>query len=147
MAQFGRPSADTYNADGYTDQGGGGSNIYTTIDEAVYSDADYIRSPLAPTSDVYVTKLSAVEDPVVHTGHTIRYRYAKDASGGATINLTVQLRQDYVDEGTPGTLIKEWQHSDISNTFTEGGGTLTEGEAGNITDYSNLYLRFLANQA
>ena len=52
MAQFGRPSADTNNPGSYTDQAGGGTTIYTTIDEVSYSDADYIRSPLAPASAV-----------------------------------------------------------------------------------------------
>ena len=145
MAQFGRPSNDQLN-EGYTDQGGGSSNIYTTIDETVYSDSDYIRSALAPTSDVYVTKLTAVEDPQSSTDHHVRYRYAKDAAGGAQIDLTVQLRQGYVNEGSPGTLIKEWVHANIPETFTAQDQTLSGPEADAITDYANLYLRFVSNQ-
>lgn len=146
MAQYGRPSTDTTNQ-GYTDQAEGATNIFQTIDEVTYSDSDYIKSPLAPTSDVYVTKLTSVEDPQVHTGHKIRYRYQKNASGGATINLTVELRQGYVNESTMGTLIKDWQHNDIGNGWTAQEQTLLETEADDITDYASLFIRFLSNQA
>jgi hypothetical protein len=147
MAQFGRPSADTNNPGGYTDQGGGSSNIYTKIDEVTYDDADYIRSPLAPSSSVYVTKLSNLEDPVSSSGHVLRTRYAKDAAGGATINLVVELRQGYVNEGTPGTLICTRTFNGISETFTTDAYSLSSGEADAITDYTSLYVRMVATQA
>jgi hypothetical protein len=146
MAQFARPSADT-SIGGYTDQAGGTTNIYGTIDETVASDADYIKSALAPSNAPYVTKLSNIEDPVSSTGHVVRYRYAKNAAGGAAINLTVQLRQGYTNEGSPGTLIKEWVHNDISETAATQAQTLSGAEADSITDYTALYLRFVANQA
>ena len=145
MAQFGRPSADT-TIGTYTDQGGGSTNIYTTIDEVSPSDADYIKSVLAPSSAAYVTKLSTLEDPVSSSGHVVRYRYAKNAAGGAQIDLTVELRQGYVNEGTPGTLIKQWSHTNISETMTTQAQTLSGAEADSITDYTDLYLRFVANQ-
>lgn len=145
MAQFGRPSTDTTN-EGYTDQGGGSSNIFQAIDESSPSDADFIRSALVPTSDVYVTKLTTLVDPLQSTGHVVRYRYAKSSAAGAQIDLTVQLRQGYVNEGTPGTLIKEWVHTNISDAFTQQNQTLSGGEADSITDYTDLYLRFVSNQ-
>lgn len=147
MAQYGRPSADTNNPGSYTDQGGGSVDIYTTIDEVTPSDADYIRSPVAPSSAVYVTKLSTLEDPQSSSGHSMRTRYAKDAAGGATINLTAQLRQGYVDEGTPGTLIKERVFNDISESFTTDDYTLSGAEADAITDYTDLYIRCVSTQA
>jgi len=146
MAQFGRPSADTYNSDGWTDQAGGSTTIYTTIDETVASDTDYIKSASAPSNDPYVTKLSTLEDPVSSSGHTVRFRYCKSAAGGATIGLVVQLRQGYVDEGTPGTLIATTTVADIGETWTNGTISLSAGEADAITDYTDLYLRFVANQ-
>ena len=145
MAQFGRPSADT-SIGTYKDEADGTTNIYTHIDESVASDTDYIKSVSAPSSAPYVTKLSTLEDPVSSSGHVVRYRYAKNTSGGAQIDLVVQLRQDYVSEGTPGTLIASNSHSNISNSFTDGTITLSGGEADNITDYTNLYLRFVFNQ-
>jgi len=145
MAQFGRPSTDTVN-ESYLDQADGGVNIYTKIDEAVADDADYIKTAVAPSNDVYVTKLTTLEDPVSSTDHIVRYRYSKDAAGGATIGLVVQLRQDYVDEGTQGTLIATNTHANISETWTAGSIALAAGEADAITDYTELYLRFVFNQ-
>jgi len=147
MAQYARPSADTYNSDGYTDQGGGSTNIYQSIDESSYSDADYIRSVLTPTSDVYVCALSSVSDPLSSTGHTVRYRYGKDGAGGDQIDLTIQLRQGYVDEGTPGALIATVATlTNIADGFTAGSYNLSGAEADAITNYASLFLRFVANK-
>lgn len=147
MAQFGRPSTDA-SIGTYTDEAAGTTNIYTHIDEDVSApnDADYVRSVLAPANAPYVTKLTTLEDPQSSSNHIARYRYAKDASGGAQIDLTVQLRQGYTNEGSPGTLIKEWTHTNISNTLATATQTLSAGEADSITDYTSLYLRFVANQ-
>ncbi len=145
MAQFARPSTDA-SIGGYKDQADGTTNIYAAIDEASPSDADYIKSALAPSNAPYVTKLSAIEDPQSSSGHIVRYRYAKNAAGGAQIDLTVQLRQGYVNEGSPGTLIKEWTHTNIPETWTTQAQTLSAGEADSITDYTDLFLRFVANQ-
>lgn len=145
MAQFARPSTDT-TIGTYTDQGGGTTNIYTTIDETVASDADYIQSVLAPANAPYVTKLSTIEDPVSSTGHVVRYRYGKNAAGGSQIDLTVELRQGYTNEGAQGTLIANWAHTNISDTLATAAQTLSAGQADAITDYANLYLRFVANQ-
>jgi len=120
--------------------------MYLEIDEVTQDNVDFIKSPSAPTSDVYVTKLTTLEDPVLSTGHIVRYAYQKDAAGGAQIDLTVQLRQDYVNEGTPGTLIHSEVHTNIPNGWTAGSFTLSGGEADAITDYTNLFLRFVANQ-
>jgi hypothetical protein len=146
MAQFGRPSTDTTN-ESYTDQAGGSTNIYTTIDEVTADDADYVRSALAPTSDVYVTKFTSVEDPVSSVNHTVRYRYKKDSAGGAQINLTVELRQGYVSEVSQGTLIATCgSHSNITETWTQNAYTLSGAEADSITNYADLYLRCVSNQ-
>ena len=146
MPQYGRPSADTNNPGTYTDQGGGSTNIYATIDEVTLDDADYIRSPLAPASAIYVTKYSNLEDPQSSTGHVLRTRYAKDAAGGAQIDIVVQLRQGYVSEVTQGTLIATRTFTNVGNTFTTDAYTLSGAEADAITDYTSLYLRVSSNQ-
>ncbi len=145
MAQFGRPSADTLIGN-YEDQAAGTTNIYQSIDESVASDADYITSPSAPSSEVYVCALSTLEDPVSSSGHIQRVRYAKSAAGGSQINLTVELRQGYASEVSQGTLIATHSYTDISDTYTTGAETLTAGEADAITDYTDLYLRFVFTQ-
>lgn len=147
MAQFGRPSTDTTNDGAWTDQGGGSTSIFASIDESVASDTDYIKTVAAPTSDVYVTKLTTIEDPVSSAGHIVRWRRGKDASGGATVNETVQLRQGYVNEGSPGTLIATAASAAATpDTFTTTTYTLSGAEADAITNYADLFLRFLANQ-
>jgi hypothetical protein len=148
VAQFAEPSADTNNPGSWVDEAGGSTSIYTHIDEGsgAASDADYIKSPLAPTSAVYVTKLSTIEDPQSSSGHVLRVRRAKDAAGGSQIDLTHELRQGYVSEVSQGTLIKQVAETNITNTFSTTATTLSSGEADAITDYSSLYVRLLANQ-
>jgi hypothetical protein len=147
MAQFGRPSTDTVR-DNWEEDDGTTTNILDQLDEAVLDDADFIRTVVAPTSDVYVTKLTTVEDPLSSVNHTVRIRRSKDAAGGATINLTVELRQGYTNEGAQGTLIATVMNAvAIDETWTTTSYTLSGAEADAITDYSNLYLRFVANQA
>lgn len=145
MAQFGRPSTDT-TREAWEEDDGTTTNIFDQIDEAVADDNDYIRSALAPTNDVYATKLTTLEDPVSSSGHIVRYRYRKDAAAGAAIEVTVQLRQGYVSEVSLGTLIAAQTHSAIAETITAGSFTLTGGEADAITNYNDLFLRFIANQ-
>jgi hypothetical protein len=145
MAQFGRPSTDTVN-ESWVENNDTSVDIFEMIDEVTADDGDYIKSASAPTSDAYVTKLTNLEDPLSSSGHTVRYRYQKDSAGGAQINLVVELRQGYVSEASQGTLIASATHNDISNGWTAGSITLSAGEADAITDYTSLFLRFVANQ-
>mgnify|MGYP001563851808 CR=1 FL=1 len=142
---FARPNSDT-TIGNYTDQAGGTTNIYNAIDDSATNDTDYIRSPAAPANEVYVTKLSSIADPGVSTGHILRYRYQKDATGGGQIDLTIQLRQGYVSEATQGTLIHSETITNIQNNWTTGTFTLTAVETDSITNYADLYWRIVANQ-
>lgn len=147
MPQFERPDADTLLGN-YSDQVGGTTNIFNSIDEASPSDADYIRSPASPVSEVYVCRLSDAVDPVLSTGHTMRMRTANDvASGGETLDYTQQLRQGYVNEGAQGTLIASQNRNGVTNdTWTTSTYTLSGAEADAITDYTALFFRFIINK-
>lgn len=148
MVQFARPVADLFN-EGWTTQAGGSVGIFSAIDEVVQDNDDYIQSASAPTQDVYVTQLGAIEFPAVSTGHIIRYAYDKNVSGGAQIDLTVQLRVGYVSEAALGTLVAVWSHTSLTNTIITASQTLSGGEVSNIggaSGYSGLSIRFLANQ-
>ena len=146
MAQFARPSVDT-TRDNWEEDDGTTASIFDQIDEAVQDDADFIRTVLTPTADVYVTKLTSVTDPVSSSNHTVRYRYGKDVAAGDQIDLTVELRQGYVNEGSPGTLIKTLgTHTDIASGWTAAAVTLSGAEADSITNYADLYLRFVGNK-
>jgi len=146
MPQFERPDNDFNNPGSWTDQGGGSTNIYQAIDEATIDDADFVRSPLAPSSSVYVTRLSDAEDPQVSTGHILQNRYAKDAAGGLQIDLVAQLRQGYVSEASQGTLIVSRTFTNITEVFTTDSYTLSAVEADAITNYNDLFIRYSANQ-
>lgn len=75
--------------------------------------------------------MSAVNDPLVSTGHILDYRYQKDASAGVQINLRVSLYQG-------GTEIAFNQHNDIPNGWTAGQIALTGTQANSITNYADL---------
>ncbi len=146
MPQFARPSADTNNPGGFTDETGGSTNIYTKINEATPNDATYIQSPTSPSNAVYVTKLSSVVDPQSSTGHIMRMRTSASLDNQQSISITQELRQGYVSEASPGTLIAQQARTGITSTvWTTSEYTLTAPEADAITDYANLYFRFIVN--
>ena len=138
MAQFARPIQDVT---------AWASGTFASIDESVADDADYISSETSPNQDVYVCKLGTITDPASSSGHVLRYRYRKSASGAPATDLTVQLRQDYVNEGSPGTLIEAWSHTGISSSFSTQEQTLGTTETDSITDYSSLYVRIVADES
>lgn len=146
MPQFARPDQDT-TIGTFTDQGGGTTNIYTTIDEASASDADFIRSVTSPSNAVYVCRLSDVTDPVSSTGHIIRMRTSTDLDAQEAIDFTQQLRMSYAGEGAQGTLIASQSRTSVSSTtWTTSSYTLSGGEADAITDYTALFFRFIVNK-
>lgn len=147
MPQFARPNSDFNNPGTWTNQAASSTNIYQAIDETIADDADFIQSPVGPTTTkVYVTKLSSITDPVSSSGHVLRWRYNKDAAGGAQINLVAELRQGYVSEASLGTLIVSRSFTNVSDTFVTDAYTLSGGEADSISNYGDLYLRFTATQ-
>lgn len=145
MTQFQRPNADTLIGN-YEDEGGGVSDIFQSINEESPSDVDYIISPQDPSAEVYVCGLTTAEDPLSNVNHTVRYRYSKNVAAGFTIDLLVELREGYVDEGTQGSKIADWTHSDIGATPVTAEQELSAGEAAGITDYTDLFLRFRFNK-
>ncbi len=132
MPQFARPDSDI-------SLGGWSNPSWDKIDEMTASDADKTVSPIAPSNATLEVGLSDVEDPQVATGHTVRFRYQKNASGGATINLTVRLLQGITE-------IASWTYNDIPNGWVDGSEVLTAGQANAITDYTNLRIELKANQ-
>jgi hypothetical protein len=145
MSPFARPNADAH-VGNFEDQAAGTTDIYQSIDEDTPSDSDYIVSPSEPSSEPYVCGLSTVTDPEAATGHIVRYRYAKNVTGGNQIDLSVELREGYVSEVSQGTLIASWAHTDISATAVTQAQTLSASEANAITDYADLFLRFVFDE-
>lgn len=146
MAQFARPDQDT-TIGNFTDQSGGTTNIFQSIDEVSATDTDFIQSPTSPSSEVYVCRLSDVIDPVSSTGHVMRMRTSCDRDAQETLDFTHQLRQGYTNEGSQGTLIASQSRTGVnSTTWTTSSYTLSGAEADAITDYTALFFRFIVNK-
>lgn len=137
MAQFVRPISTLDNTGVWVT-----APLWSKIDDSVGSgDADSISADGSPTSgEPFTVDGSTVTDPLSSTGHVLRVRASK-ASGGANYNVVVQLRQGYVNEASPGTLIATLTASTIATTATTYTLTLSGGEADSITDYSDLQFR------
>lgn len=107
----------------------GTTNLYASIDEVAYDDADYVTTPLSETASILEVGLSNVTDPGVHTDHVFSFRV------GGSGDLTVRLMQG-------ATEIASWVYAvSVTENKQE---TLTELQAAAITDYSNLRLKFEA---
>lgn len=141
-SQYGRPNSDV-------STGNWLDHLYSTplyddIDEITAEDTDYIQSAINPSIDTCEIGLSSVTDPGFHTGHIVRYRYATGMSGTgkpSEIDLIVRLMEGANE-------IASWSHSNLAGDllFVTSTQTLTEAQAGLISDYSNLRLRFTANR-
>jgi hypothetical protein len=118
-----------------------GSTLYEMLDDgASTNDSDYIDSPASPTTaSPAEVKFGTVTDPLLSTDHKVRYRFGKDTTGGSQIDGRAYLYQG-------ATLITDFglkTNVDGLTTYTE---TLSGTDADAITDYSDLRIRFTANQ-
>ena len=137
MSQFLRPEADITTT-------GIAGGTYAAIDETSAVDTPAGTEFVYGTEDVAVTyevRLSDAIDPGVHTGHIFRYRIVSlndtTPSTSAVVYCTASLYQ-----GT--TLIKADTQKTTTATWTTYSLTLSEAEAGNITNYTDLRLRFVS---
>lgn len=118
---------------------------YGLIDEVPIVDGDYVESAAGPVNSPMVVKLSGVTDPLSSTGHILHLRWEKDNAGASQLDGTYEVRQGYVSEANKGTLIMTGTVTNIGAAFVAVDDTLSAGEADAITDYSNLYIRIVAN--
>jgi len=136
------PAADAA-AGTWSAEDGATVGLYASVDEDVADDADFIRSNAGPSNSPCVLKLEAIPDPGSDDHHTVRYRYRRTGLTAST--LTVELRQGYSSEASPGTLIVSWTESTVGEGWATRLRAISPSAAGNITDYSDLYLRFVAD--
>ena len=139
MTQLGIPEADI-TVSGWTASAGG--NLYGTVDEAVADDADYFYSAEGPQDSPVVLRLSDLQTPAVRTGHILWVR-CRWANGSGTWRM--ELRQGYVSEASQGTLINSATPTVSTTTFDDETMALSAGEATAITDYTNLFVRIVAD--
>lgn len=140
MPQYARPASDVSNI-GWTRSSG--SSDYALIDESSADDADYIQFTWSGAANECEVGLSAISTPASTSGHIVRYR-VREASLPSFVyptNLSVSLLEgatviasDLIGVGIVGT------------TWTDFSFNLSSTEAGNISDYSNLSLKFEMTQ-
>ena len=104
-----------------------------------------MESDLAPTQERVAQKFPALLDPKTNRDHQIKYAIEKTPEGGAPMDVTIELRQSYVDEGNQGDLLMSWPHKDVEDE-KEYKQTIPATVAKGITDYENLWLCMVANQ-
>ncbi len=152
MAQYAVPSADLVDGT-WLNQAASATDIYLSIVPGTPGsigsgdDTTYAESVANPSAAAYGFSLSTIEDPASSSGHILRWRRAKDAAGGGQIDLTVDLREGYVNESTMGTLITTTADTNLSDTEATTTDALSGGEADSITDYADLQGRVVANQS
>lgn len=123
-------------------QESGGTNLYTSIDEVIADNADFIY--VLPSSTAFKVCKIALSDPmgVVNQPMVVTYRYARSSSpdlslGSPDIGESLRVR---LLQGT--TQIASWTHTSISATITTATQTLSASEFASITDFTDLYLEF-----
>ena len=138
MAQFGRPVSDVQktNWNGVGDT----TNLYNNADEVTANDStDYNYSTNNVGSPVIEHALTALSSPSARTGHILRVKVCKTNNGtpatdGNTASLVFSLYQG-------GTLIQSSASTGaLTATWTAFSVTISEANANNITDYSDLRL-------
>lgn len=120
-------------------------NVTPTLE---LNDNSHIKSPPDIGNHVLACRLDTqtiypLGDPLTTSGFILTIRMRKDLASGGQVNALIELRQDYVDEESQGTFICQIQQTDLTPTLTTYTHTLTAPEVGLITNYSNLYLRFV----
>lgn len=139
MAQILVPTTDV-DATGLTDAGAGSTNLYQSVDDgSTPNDADYYENT-SPTGGSVGHKLSAGSDPGVDTGHVIHIRGVLTSG---TANGSVDIFQGYPFDSDPAggdNLVVSFIPT-LTGSVDNYSYTLSEAEAAQITDYTDLYVK------
>ncbi len=139
MAQFARPIADLDNTGVWTTE-----PLWSDIEEGGGGDGTVVVSDSSPVvTEPFTVDLATITDPAVSTGHILRIRWAKNATGGGNKTIRIELREGYVNESTLGTLIATDDYSINSLTLRTDATTMSAGEADTISDYADLQIRVM----
>ena len=131
--QYGFPIADN------TLSGWKSEPLWTKVDETIPSTLDYITSYNLPVNDECEMQLTAFGTPGSSNNHSLNFIYQKSNSDNTQIDLTISIYQGL-------TLIATRSYADIPFRWVQNSFLLTPGEVSNISDYTNLRVRFKANK-
>ena len=142
--QLGVPIADLVTTGWAKDDA---TNYFADVDDGKVPDSatTAVTSPNNPSNSPISFDVTSLTDPSNTVFHTVAVGWRRGA-GGRTLTLTYELRQGYVNESTLGTLIAG--DTNTADGATDWGGNilqLTPTEANNITDYTDLQFRLVAD--
>jgi hypothetical protein len=106
-----------------------GTTLYGVLDEVSPSDVDYIQALTTSSCEV---KFSSGTTPSNRDNHTISYRLL---AGSGSIAAVLKCG---------ATTIKSWNHT-LTGSAQDISNTLSNAEASNITDYSDLRIVFTSS--
>lgn len=133
-------SGSDISAGNWTKSTGGGTNLYTMVDETTADDADYIQSGQNPVADIVEVKFAGVGVPGSNQGAHLRYHLKSDGTCPSIV---------YLYCGT--TLIASWSHDGTgaeAGAFAAFDRTLSTTDVDNIigsTDPTDMRIRVKAN--
>lgn len=141
MTQYAVPIGDISKTDWSQRTGDGDADAFDELDEGIDSGVtdDDTTSWQTATLNNGETRtieclLGSVTDPTVHTGHTFKIRAR--ASGTTGVDRAGVI---YVYQGT--TLISTSTSTTFNLAYATKTHTISEAEAANITDYTDLRIR------
>jgi hypothetical protein len=113
-----RPIATTF-AGNWTPVGA--ATLHEAVDEETASFTDHIVSDDDPTDSPVALRLEPLPEPAtLGTGDiTVHVQYDREG-GAATANVVLELRQGYVNEGSPGTLLGTDSDPDVTDAAVDG---------------------------
>lgn len=134
-----RPDSDIANT-GWVSLPTEGEGLFSQINEGTVSDASKIVAGGAPTSRLVRLGLQNPLVPGSTSGHIVRYRYKIVNHSGAAWTLNVRLEK--LDQ----TIIHSENETGSADTagVIQDSFTLSAAEAGTISDYTEIGLRFVA---
>ena len=151
MVQTAAPIADLFIGN-WHDEVGGTASLFSKLDRnGEFPTGVFAESVKNPVGEVYVAKLGPLTDPGVDTGHVLRLGAIHFPKASRSVDLTVELRQGYVDESNQGTLIQSQTFTSIAGEASEDDEellemTITAVNAALITDYTDLSVRVVADE-
>lgn len=139
MAQFGRPISDITTTEI-------SSGTFADIDETSPNDSDFIVSNDNAAATYECALTASLVDPLTGSNHTARARVSKsdtgvpDSNDGNAVEITISLFQGttQIQIIVNGATLGLWNTFDIS---------LTPSLVDNITDYTDLRLRFVCTNS
>tara|TARA_R110002020_G_scaffold362175_2_gene574562 strand:+ start:470 stop:1000 length:531 start_codon:yes stop_codon:yes gene_type:complete len=131
MTQYARPDADITSEGEWSGNAETGS-LYTEVDETSANDSDVMEAGDSGCSGTTIElRLSDVTDPQSASGHIVHWR-ARDDSNDS--ELTVKLMMGSTEIAS--------QTNTLTGSFADYSDTLNSTQANNISDYTDLRLRF-----